>query len=353
MMAFMFMALLDAGNTAAIGKPAENRKPAISTQQTSMPTPIKVPLQATAPVVKSVAASKIDKSVLQQILAKAANDLGEQLVGIWDSDNQSFFEPEFNIPSELRHPRLFVKVSAIAPLATSDKDAKAFLVDYREGGENGKRLKTRIFNLVPDIASNSVRRDVYDAKSSFKHNNITNIQLSDFVKLDGCAVYFRKRISGFAGDTIPNSCVLKSLDGQNITASEHHDIDDKFWEVTDFGVTEAGKIAYGTLDNSPTRLRKANQYKCWVSYSDNGKIRTINDLVTYDAGGEAMADFGKDSVKIRLRNVDWPSGNNRPSLTLYLLQNNQNYSNIYSWTDEGANRIALSYNFYQASCTKL
>ena len=63
-------------------------------------------------------------------------------------------------------------------------------------------------------------------------------------------------------------------------------------------------------------------------------------------------DFGANSARLLLRNVDWSIGNNRPSLTLYLYHKNDDIAQIYSWTDEGANRIALADGDYQASCTK-
>lgn len=295
-------------------------------------------------VVKVDFFAKLDEKTTSQILQKDTEDLAKIFPGIWDSDNQAFFEPALNIPKELRHPRLYAKVVVLKNQSLGDK---AFMVEYREGGGNGKLLKTRFFTLSPDNKNRAVKQTIYEVKPDFKIGDINAVTTDNLIKSEGCEINYRRRASGFTGDTSGN-CKLLMKGGKTIRSTEHHDIDANFWEVTDIGVDESGVRVYGNLDNSPTKLRKANVYECWASYRD----KTISNIQTYDAGGEMKLDFGANSARLLLRNVDWAIGNNRPSLTLYLYHKNDDIAQIYSWTDEGANRIALADGDYQASCTK-
>jgi hypothetical protein len=57
-------------------------------------------------------------------------------------------------------------------------------------------------------------------------------------------------------------------------------------------------------------------------------------------------------VTLRLRNVDWPIGQNRPSLTLYVMTGTDPNAKAYAWGEPDAKRIALDINGTQASCTR-
>lgn len=307
------------------------------------PVPSSAPIMAQEPV-KVDFFAKLDEHTVSQILQKDTDDLAKIFPGIWDSDNQAFFEPELKIPKEFRHPRLYAKVVALKDSAIGNN---AFMVEYREGGGSGRMLKTRYFTLSPDNKTRSVKQTIFEARPDFKAANFANIKPENLIKLEGCDINYKRRASGFSGDTSGN-CKLFTKDGKTIRSSEHHDIDANYWEVTDVGIDERGVRVYGNIDNSPTKLRKANTYECWASYRD----KTVANLSTYDAGGELKIDFGANSIRLLLRNVDWALGNNRPSLTLYLFEKNNEFAQMYSWTDEAANRIALASGDYQASCTK-
>jgi hypothetical protein len=81
----------------------------------------------------------------------------------------------------------------------------------------------------------------------------------------------------------------------------------------------------------------------------------VSDLIVHDQGGVATARLTgatPNAVTIRLRNVDWPIGQNRPSLTLYLMTGTDPDAKAYAWSEPDAKRIALDVGGTQVSCTR-
>ena len=74
----------------------------------------------------------------------------------------------------------------------------------------------------------------------------------------------------------------------------------------------------------------------------------------HDQGGEAELITDEETprrIRLRLRNVDWPYGTNRPSLTLYVLEGDNDRAVSYAWNEGDAERIGINLRWLQASCT--
>ncbi|MEM9233721.1 MAG: hypothetical protein AAGA69_05725, partial [Pseudomonadota bacterium] len=77
------------------------------------------------------------------------------------------------------------------------------------------------------------------------------------------------------------------------------------------------------------------------------------DVALHDQGGMAAITTDEDparTVRLQLRDVEWTYGTRRPSLTLYVLGEDDRAVS-YSWTEGGAERIGLNLRWIQASCT--
>ncbi len=113
-------------------------------------------------------------------------------------------------------------------------------------------------------------------------------------------------------------------------------------------------------DGTTTLLRKGRPATCWVAarktqpkpdgsddYAFQGKLKL------HDQGGRVLAGGdGAPPVVIRMRNVIWPSGNNRPSLVLYVHKpENPDHAESYAWADPKAARVGINLRWVQASCT--
>jgi hypothetical protein len=121
-------------------------------------------------------------------------------------------------------------------------------------------------------------------------------------------------------------------------------------------VSPAG-LTIRLADGSDVALQRGRPFGCWVS-SPKGKKPDGSDewsferLKLHDAGGRALASAGAKPFVIRMRNVTWPSGPNRPSLVLYVhTPDEPDRAIIYSWADPGAKRVGVNLRSVQASCT--
>lgn len=296
--------------------------------------------------------------IATDILNKDLEDFSKQLSGLWDNEIQTFFEPEIGIPQSARHPRLHVR---IIPINAQGFGTKTFYAEYRQNGEKGPIVRARVWSLNISPTQMAISLRAFEPKSTSEFSALAEdatklnaVKPADFTPLAGCDILFKRRANGFEGETLPGACKVAHADGRILNVTERHSIGSDTWDVSDIGVDNRGQRVFGNLDDSPTHLRKASLFNCWASFSKGDSNQLLNDLSLHDQGGEAVANFvGVTPLRLKLRNIEWPIGANRPSLTLYLLQGNEEFAQTYAWSDPDAKRIAVSFASFQASCTKL
>lgn len=126
-------------------------------------------------------------------------------------------------------------------------------------------------------------------------------------------------------------------------------------------ITAAG-IAVTLPGGAMTMLRRARGFTCWGAALKATKKADGSDdwygaytLKLHDQGGRAAfggGDTGAPPLVLRMRNVVWPSGPNKPSLVLYVHKpEDPDHAVSYSWADPGARRIGINLRWMQASCT--
>lgn len=112
------------------------------------------------------------------------------------------------------------------------------------------------------------------------------------------------------------------------------------------------------------RFRRARPFECWTailrgaSHGDSGEGMRDWDfrrgVRLHDQGGEAELMTDEETprkIRLKLRNVDWPYGTNRPSLTLYIMEGDSDRAVSYAWNEGNAERIGINLRWIQASCT--
>lgn len=121
-------------------------------------------------------------------------------------------------------------------------------------------------------------------------------------------------------------------------------------------------------DDGPAfEMRRTREFSCWASvlrgaeHGDPGAGAEPSDwwftrgVTLHDQGGAATLETDEDpprKIDLRLRRVEWPYGRNRPSLTLYIHQNQEDRATSYAWGDYDATRVAINLRWIQASCTQ-
>ncbi|OYU76623.1 MAG: hypothetical protein CFE32_09440 [Alphaproteobacteria bacterium PA3] len=322
-------------------------------------TPAVVPAKPVPVPVKPLAPAMVE------VLNKDLLDLADLLAGRWDNELQTFFEPELNVPVPLRHERLH---AVVRPIEAPEFGPVSFYVEYRKGGEAGPVVRQRIWTLSVDQELGAVRlagfapKDGKPLEGAWRQIEGSEGLKPDQVKKDsftpvaGCDIIWRRRGEGFSGATRPAACKLvTNADKRVLNVSEQHDLSANVWEVRDVGVDERGVRVFGGSELPPTRLKRAETFTCWASVAKVAERAIVSDLVVHDQGGIANAEFAGGSpakLRLRLRNVEWPIGQNRPSLTLYLLVDGDDRAEGYAWGEPTANRLALDVAGTQVSCTR-
>jgi CpeT/CpcT family (DUF1001) len=329
---------------------------ALSTPIIAAPTPSPT-VTTTTPNAPSITLDPIRA----EMLAKDLLDLAAMLGGRWDNELQTFFEPELNVPAAQRHDRLHI---LIRPLESGVFGSNAFYVEYRSGGETGAVVRQRVWTVSLDSQLGALRLANFTPKEGKPlegawrdPSRLAAIKPADFIPVTGCDIIWRRRADGFSGETRPGACKVVTTGNEQriLTVSERHDLSPSTWDVRDIGVDERGTRVFGSADNAPSRLRRATPFVCWAGARRNGESVVTSDLLVHDQGGVATTTLNganPSSVTLRLRNVDWPIGQNRPSLTLYMMTGNDPDAKAYAWSEPDAKRIALDVGGTQASCTR-
>ncbi|MCG8444086.1 MAG: hypothetical protein MI723_19965 [Caulobacterales bacterium] len=120
-------------------------------------------------------------------------------------------------------------------------------------------------------------------------------------------------------------------------------------------------------DGGPAfEMRRARTFQCWASvlrgasHGDAGAGAApgdwwfTRDVTLHDQGGLATLTTDEEparDIDLRLRRVEWPYGRNRPSLTLYVHQDQDERATSYAWAEYDAERIGINLRWVQASCT--
>jgi CpeT/CpcT family (DUF1001) len=240
----------------------------------------------------------------------------------------------------------------------------AFYVEYRSGGEAGKIVRQRVWTLTLDSQLAALRLSTFSPKDGGPLDGawrdaarLSSINPADFVPVNGCDIIWRRRAEGFSGETRPGACKvpIAGVSQRNLTVTERHDVSASAWDVRDIGVDDRGTRVFGSADNAPTRLRRVSTFVCWAGSRRAGDAVSASGLILHDQGGVVTATLAgavPSSVTIRLRNVEWPIGQNRPSLTLYVMSGTDTNAKAYAWSEPDAKRIALDVGGIQASCTR-
>lgn len=314
--------------------------------QNATGTPVIFPKSESELSDKTKVPSQKPQSPNDQILSLSANALFEMLKGNWDNELQVFFEPEMGVEKSKSHKRLHISLSTANSNEFGDF---ALLVEYFEGSEHGNVLRSRIWGVSPDYVNNQIIVTQFEPKPGADY---TAPKSNQFSALKGCEIVFSPHAGGFSGAINPNSCKIKTKNNETLSLYEKQEISEKNWFVSDLAKDEKGKTIFATSDNSPNKYKKAEVFTCWASGYDGKEFKTKSNVKIHNQGGIANIKLGAKSIRLKLRDVVWPMGENRPSLTLYLLLGKDDYSDIYAWTESDAKRIALAYGDYQASCTR-
>ena len=280
--------------------------------------------------------------------------------GVYDNQEQVYFEAEQGIDEALRHERLH---HVFAPVELPAFGGYVFYVQQHLNDDPREIYRQRIYSFRTDYDRNAIRLTIHIPNeperlidAHLEPNRLAELKPADTFVLPGCDVFWQRRANQFVGFMEPDECSYVSRKtGERMIFNDDLLLTDKALWITDRAHDEAGKLLMGHPTGVPHKNLKARRFECWMTRMQrDGDWTFKRGLEIYDQGGMVWLPTDESEPKqvgIKMRNVTWPSGSNRPSLVLYAYRPGEDRAVSYAWADPSAERIGINLRWMQASCT--
>lgn len=285
----------------------------------------------------------------------------EWFPGVYDNQEQVYFDEEQGVPEEERHERIH---HTFAPVDLPAFGEHVFYVQQYLDDDPAKIYRQRIYVFTADYVENAIRLSIHTPHdvASLIDAHIDSSKLDGLTPeqtrhLPGCDVFWTKRAAEFDGQMKAGECSFVSQrSGKRIIIDDDLVLSqDAIW-ISDRAEDEDGNYVFGNKAGIPHKNIKARRFECWVAALErDGESWTFKQgLDVWDQGGTATVvtdDDEPETVRIKLRNVRWPAGNNRNSLVLYAFKGDSERAESYVWAEPTAERLAMNLRWMQASCS--
>lgn len=300
-----------------------------------------------------------DKTPANKILDRDMARMMRWFPGRYDNMEQVYFEEDLDVAEDIRHNRIH---SIFTPVDLPDFPGKTFYIEQYQNDNPEDVYRQRIYSFTPDYKENAVKLDIYIPKDAdairgayAEPSKLAGLTPSDFSLHPGCEVFWTPENENFHGYMKEGACRIKSKrSGKTLVISDDLQLSKESIWIKDQAEDADGNYVFGNKANIAHKLRKARPFTCWVSpRKENGEYAFYNNIQLHDQGGRAWVT-GPDHkrVGLKMRNVVWPTGNNRNSLVLYAYRGeDEDHAVSYTWTAPKAERLALNLRWVQASCT--
>ena len=294
------------------------------------------------------------------VLDKDFRTMMQWFPGVYDNQEQVYFEAEQEIDEALRHERIH---HVFEPVDLPAFGEHVFYVQQHLNDDPAEIYRQRIYSFQPDYDEGAVRLTIHipnDVASLVDaHLDLTKLTglLPEQTRvLPGCDVFWRRQDNHFVGYMRPNACsYVSSESGKRIIFNDDLLLTENALWISDRAEDEEGNRVFGHPTGVPHKNRKARRFECWMTAMQrDGEWTFRRGLEIYDQGGMVWLETEEqppEKVGIKMRNVRWPYGNNRPSLVLYAYRPDEDRAVSYAWADPSAQRIGINLRWMQASCT--
>lgn len=305
------------------------------------------------------------------VMTRDLADFLDWFEGRFDNDRQVFFATDLGVPEDARHERIHSVFRRVDLPAFGEH---VFYVEQYSGADASNIYRQRIYVFTPAPETGEIRLDIHaprdPARLAGAHLDadlLAGLTPADATAFPQCAVYWRRQENQFIGATRRGECrVVSQRSGEALLIEDDLVLTpDALW-IRDRAETEAGAYVYRNRAGIAHQLRRARPFLCWVavlrgvSHGESGEGVPSDrwdfrrDVFIHDQGGRAVIETDETPprrVELRLRDVDWPDGARRGSLTLYVHEAGEDRAVSYAWGEAGAERIGINLRWMQASCT--
>jgi hypothetical protein len=294
------------------------------------------------------------------VLEKDFRTMMQWFPGVYDNQEQVYFEEEQGVDEALRHERIH---HVFEPVELPAFGKHVFYVQQHLNDDPDQIYRQRIYAFRADHEAGAIRLTIHIPKDveSLVDAHLDPAKLTGLLPeqtrvLPGCDVFWRRQANQFVGTMAPDACSYFSAEqSQRIIFNDDLLLTEEALWITDRAHDENGNRVFGHPAGIPHKNRKARRFECWMTaLQRDGEWTFRRGLEIYDQGGMVWLDTEEQApqtVGIKMRNVRWPYGNNRPSLVLYAYRPDDDRAVSYAWADPSAQRIGINLRWMQASCT--
>ncbi len=282
-------------------------------------------------VLLGVSCMAVNAQSVPPYLDKDLAEIASLIEGRWDNDRHVFFADDAGLNQTRIADRQHIRITAL------------------EGGDESFSFKAErtVEGSDPIVLEHTFRIN----PATLGLEQVTKPLNPDGENSDRCVIDWHRQGGGFAGHARAGHCEWMFGPGEEgaSTVATLNLSEKDFW------------IQTKSVD---AHLRRARTFECWTAilrgaqHGDSGEGMSDwqfqRGVEIHDQGGEAELFTDEPDprrIRLRLRNVDWPYGTNRPSLTLYVLEGDNDRAVSYAWNEGDAERIGLNLRWLQASCT--
>ena len=280
--------------------------------------------------------------------------------GVYDNQEQVYFEQEQEVDEALRHERIH---HVFEPVYLPAFGEHVFYVQQHLNDDPAQIYRQRIYTFRPDYEEGAIRLTIHipNDVASLVDAHLDPTKLSGLSPeqtrvLPGCDVFWRRQSNHFVGNMTPNACsYVSSESGKRIIFNDDLLLTEEALWISDRAQDEEGNRVFGHPTGVPHKNRKARRFECWMTaMRRDGEWTFRRGLEIHDQGGMVWLETEEEApqqVGIKMCNVRWPYGNNRPSLVLYAYRPDEDRAVSYAWADPSAQRIGINLRWMQSSCT--
>lgn len=294
------------------------------------------------------------------ILDKDFQTMMAWLPGVYDNQEQVYFEEEQGVDEALRHQRVH---SVFEPVDLKAFGEHVFYVQQHLNDDSDHIYRQQIYSFRPDYAQNAIRLIIHTPNDptalTDAHDNPALLEAltpDQTTVAPGCDIIWHRQANQFVGYLQPDACTYVSEESdQRITVNDDLLLTEKALWMAERTHDAAGRLLTGHPAGVPHKSLKARRFECWMTAMQrDGEWTFRRGLEIYDQGGMIwLSTDEKDpqQIGIKMRNVSWPYGTNRPSLVLYAHRPEETRAVSYAWAEPTAKRLGINLRWMQASCT--
>jgi len=252
------------------------------------------------------------------------DDLEGLLVGTFDNYEQVYWEAQLGVPAALRHRRTTSVYRRVDLPAFGER---VYYAHKWWDGDPAVAAYRNLYVIRRDPGLDLPRLDLLTIPDPGRLDHaldddsvLRTLDPAGMIRMaPECNTVWRREGDGFrvamAGD-----CKLTSVSptGEPLAMTVDTRIDAGEFSYLSYGRDSQGKILFGPTDLAPSRERRARWFDGLVR-SAAGEVR----VRLHDQGGHCVVDVPGGPLRLRLRQVRWPTHDRAPMLALIAMQGAQ------------------------------